>query len=383
MDFELNAEQAMLRDMVRRFVQDKVVPHARDWDRTATFPRATVKELGHMGLLGICVDPAYGGGGLGAVACAVVIEELARGDGSLALTVASHNGLATGHLQAAGTAAQKERYLRPLAQGEMLGAWALTEPDSGSDAAAMRTTAVRDGDRWTLRGSKVFITQGNVADVCVVLAVTDRAKRTRGVTAFLVEPQMPGWQRQPQHGKLGMRASDTASLSFDGLQVEDSQRLGEPGNGFIDALQTLDRGRITLGALAVGLGWGALQAARTYALQRQQFGRPIADYQAIQWKLADMATRLDAARLLVYRAAMLSDSGRPFTKEAAMAKLFASEAAMLATEEAVQIHGGYGYIDEFVVERHWRDAKLCTIGEGTSEVQRLIISRRLLQQAGA
>ncbi len=377
MDFELSPTQAQLRDSMRRFVQEKVTPAARGWDRSGSFPRAAVDELAALGALGISVDPAYGGSGLGAMETAVVVEELARGDGSLALTVASHNGLATGHLQAAGSAAQKERYLRPLAAGEMLGAWALTEPDSGSDAAALRTTATREGDTWHLQGSKIFITQGCVADVCIVLACTDRAKKTRGITAFLVEQKTPGFSSRPLTGKLGMRASDTASLTFDAVALDDAQRLGEVGNGFVDALKTLDKGRITLGALSVGLGTAALAAARTYALQRRQFGKAVAEFQAIQWKLADMATELDAARLLTYRAALLCDAGKPFSKEASMAKLFASEAAMRATEEAVQIHGGYGYIDEFPVERFYRDAKLCTIGEGTSEIQRLILARHL------
>jgi alkylation response protein AidB-like acyl-CoA dehydrogenase len=382
MDFELTTEQRLLRDSVRRLVQDKVVPQAHGWDASGTFPRAMVDELAALGLLGISVDPAYGGGGMGAQETALVIEELARGDGSLALTVASHNGLATGHLEAAGTPAQKERYLRPLAAGKMLGAWALTEPDSGSDASALRTTAVRQADgAWALQGSKMFITQGTVCDVCIVLAVTDRKAGKRGISAFLLERDTPGFGRTLLRGKLGMRSSDTASLSFDGVLLPDSQRLGEAGRGFSDALQTLDKGRITLGALALGLGLGAMAAARTYALQRQQFGRPIADFQAIQWKLADMSTRLEAARLLVYRAAILCDSGRPFSQEAAMAKLFASEAAMFATEEAVQIHGGYGYLSEFAVERHYRDAKLCTIGEGTSEVQRLIIARHIAKSS--
>ena len=380
MNFELSSDQLMLRDTLRRFVIDKVLPNARLWDKEERFPHEVVGELGTMGMLGVTVEPEWDGAGLGSVEMALVTEEIARGDGSLALTVASHNGLCSGHIRLAGTAAQKEKFLRPLARGHKLGAWALTEPGSGSDAGGMLTTATRAGDEWLLRGSKIFITQGTVADTYVILAVTDRALGTRGVTAFIVEKGAPGFSQQAIKDKLGMRASDTAILNFDDVKVPDSQRLGAIGNGFINTLQILDRGRITIGALAVGLGAGAMAAARKYALERQQFGKPIAEFQAIQWKLADMATELDAARLLVWRAAWLCDRGKPFGKEASIAKLFASEAAMRATDEAVQIHGGYGYTSEFPVERHLRDAKLCTIGEGTSEVQRLVIARHLLKE---
>lgn len=383
MNFDLSADQQMLRTTVRRFVNERVMPNARAWDREERFPHEIVAELGELGLMGIALPPEYNGAGLGATEVAVVVEEVARGDGSLALTVASHNGLCSGHINLAGTAAQKERYLKPLAQGTALGAWGLTEPDSGSDAAGMRTTAVRDGHDWVLNGSKIFITQGNVADTYVILAVTDKSKGSRGITAFIVEKNAAGFSKRPIKEKLGMRSSDTALLSFDNVRVPDHQRLGEVGEGFINTLQILDRGRITIGALAVGLGCGALEAAKRYAMQRQQFGKPIAEFQAIQWKLADMATELDAARLLVMRAAWLHDQGKPFAKEASMAKLFASEAAMRATDEAVQIHGGYGYTSEFPVERHYRDAKLCTIGEGTSEIQRLVIARHILREASA
>lgn len=381
MDFELTSDQIMLRDTVRRFVADKVIPNARVWDRDEAFPHQVVRELGEMGLLGITVDPAWDGAGLGALETALVVEEVSRGDGSLGLTVASHNGLCSGHIRLAGTPAQKDTYLKPLARGEKLGAWALTEPGSGSDAAGMLTQAVRQGDGWVLNGSKIFITQGTVGDIFVVLASTDKTRGTHGITAFILEKGMAGFSQRPLKEKLGMRSSDTAVLSFDNVKVPDSQRLGEQNAGFVNTLQILDRGRITIGALAVGLGRGALEEARKYALERKQFGKPIADFQAIQWKLADMATELEAARLLVWRAAWLCDSGRPFGKEAAIAKLFASEAAMRATDEAVQVHGGYGYTSEFPVERYFRDAKLCTIGEGTSEVQRLVIARALLKEA--
>jgi alkylation response protein AidB-like acyl-CoA dehydrogenase len=379
MNFDLTGDQIMLRDTVRRFVQDKLVPQARAWDREEKFPHEVVAELGRMGLLGIGVEPEYGGSGLGSLETALVVEELARGDGSLALTVASHNGLCTGHIRATGTAEQKRKYLPPMACGDKLGAWALTEPGSGSDAAGMLTTATCKDGIWTLNGSKIFITQGTVGETFVVLANTDKQAGTRGITAFILEKGMEGFGQRPIKEKLGMRSSDTAILTFDNVQVSDAQRLGAVGRGFIDTLQVLDRGRITIAALALGLGVGAMAAARRYALDRKQFGSAICEFQAIQWKFANMAVELDAARWLVWRAAFLCDKKRGnFTKEAAMAKLFASEAAMRATEEAVQIHGGYGYTAEFPVERHFRDAKLCTIGEGTSEVQRLVISRAIL-----
>jgi alkylation response protein AidB-like acyl-CoA dehydrogenase len=381
MDFTLSDDQRLLQDSVRRFVSERVVPNARAWDRDHRFPSEVIPELGELGVLGITIDPAYGGAGLTPQEVAIVVEEVACGDGSLALTVASHNGLCGGHISLFASHEQKKKYLAPLASGQKLGAWGLSEPGSGSDAAGMLTTAVRDGDHWVLNGSKIFITQGTVAETYVIMAVTDRAKGSRGITAFIVEKGWSGFEQKPLKEKLGMRSSDTAILTFDGVKVPDANRIGIEGEGFIQTLQILDRGRITIGALAVGLGRGALEAARRYALERKQFGKPIADFQAIQWKLADMATELDAARLLVHRAAYLAAKGQPFSREASMAKLFASEAAMRATDQAIQIHGGYGYTAEFPVERHYRDAKLCTIGEGTSEIQRLVISRSLLKDA--
>lgn len=380
MHFELTPDQKMLRDTVRRFVAEQVVPHARTWDREERFPADVVRELGPMGLMGVTVPSEYGGAGLGAAEIAIVVEEVARGDGSLGLTVASHNGLASTHLKTFGTHDQKTKYLTPLATGEKWGAWGLTEPGSGSDAAGMLTTAVRDGDNWVLNGSKTFITQGTVGEIFVILAATDKAKKTHGITAFILEKGMPGFEQRPIKDKLGMRSSDTATLTFDNVEISDANRLGDVNQGFVNTLQILDRGRITIAALALGLGEAALEASCRYAQERQQFGRPIADFQAIQWKLADMATELDAARLLTFRAASLCDAGQPFTKEASIAKLFASEAAMRATDQAIQIHGGYGYTSEFPVERFYRDAKLCTIGEGTSEVQRMVIARNLLKE---
>lgn len=379
MHFDLPEELQEIQRTVRELCEAEVKPHARAWDEAGTFPREVVGRLGELGLLGITVPEAYGGAGLGALAVAVVVEEVARFDGSLALTVASHNGLGTGHILRAGSEEQRRRFLPPLARGEKLAAWALTEPGSGSDASALATTALRDGDGWVLNGTKTFITQGTVGGTFVVLARTDPAARQKGITAFVLEPGMPGFSQRPIHGKLGMRSSDTAELFLEDVRVPDALRLGEVGQGFRDTLQILDRGRISIGALAVGLARGALEEARTYARERRAFGHPIADFQAVAFMLADMATEVEAARLLVRRAAALCEAGLPFGKEASMAKLYASEAAMRATSRAVQIHGGNGYTKDYPVERYFRDAKLTEIGEGTSEVQRIVISRDILR----
>jgi alkylation response protein AidB-like acyl-CoA dehydrogenase len=343
------------------------------------FPAEVVKALGELGVLGMLVPEEYGGAGMDSLALAVAVEEIARFDGSLGLTVASHNGLGTSHIRVFGNDAQRKRYLPKLATGEWLGAWGLTEPGSGSDAAGMKTTAVPRGDRWVLNGSKMFITQGTVGHVFVVLALTEPEKRQKGVTGFILERGMPGFSQRAIHGKLGMRSSDTGELIMENVEVPDSQRLGELGMGFINTLQILDRGRITIGALATGLARGALEESARYVKERRAFGKPIADFEAIRWMLADMQTELEAARLLVHRAAALADQGRPYGREASMAKLFASEIANRACNKAVQIHGGYGYTREFPVERYLRDAKLCEIGEGTSEVQRTVIARELLK----
>ncbi|HET6923722.1 MAG TPA: acyl-CoA dehydrogenase family protein, partial [Anaeromyxobacteraceae bacterium] len=335
--------------------------------------------LGELGVLGISVPEELGGAGLDQLAVAGVVEEVARHDGSLALTVASHNGLGSSQIRWFGSEAQKRRWLVSLAKGEKLAAWGLTEPGSGSDAAALRTSAVRRGGGWVLNGSKTFITQGSVGDVFVILARTDPAKAQKGITAFVLEKGMKGFGQRPIHGKLGMRSSDTAELHMEDVEVPDENRIGEVDQGFLNTLQILDRGRITIGALAVGLARGAIEEARDYARERKAFGKPIAEFQAIAFMLADMATETDAARLLVHRAAALADAGRPFVREASMAKLFASEAAMRATTKAIQIHGGYGYTRDFPVERYFRDAKLCEIGEGTSEVQRMVIARHILR----
>jgi len=379
MDFELEEHHREIQRMVHDFCEREVKPNARRWDQTGEFPAATVKALGELGIMGMTVPEEYGGAQMDALAGAVVVEEIARYDGSLALTVSSHNGLGTGHLMRFGSEALKRKYLPAMATGEKLAAWGLTEPGSGSDAAGMRTTAVRKGDRWILNGSKTFITQGTVGEVFVVLALTNPEKRAKGITAFLLEKGMKGFTQHAIKGKLGMRSSDTAELSFEDVEVGDDRRVGEVDQGFLNTLQILDRGRISIGALALGLARGALEDARAYAKERQAFGQPIAQFQAIAFMLADMATEVSASRLLVHRAAALADAGLPFSREASMAKLFASETAMRATTKAVQIHGGYGYTSDFPVERALRDAKLCEIGEGTSEVQRMVIARETLR----
>ncbi len=379
MDFDLDDTHRTIRDTARELATYEVAPFAAEWDRDERFPTEVIPKLGALGFLGICVPEAYGGAGLDTLAYAIVVEEIARADGSLGLTVASHNGLGTSHIATFGNQAQKQKYLPKLASGEWLGAWALTEPGSGSDSAGLLTRAVRDGARWRINGTKIFVTQGSVGGVCVVLASSDPTLKHRGITAFALERGTPGANASRKLEKLGMRSSDTVELSLVDVEVDDGQRVGAVGAGFSDAMQVLDKGRISIGALALGLGEGALAAAINYAKERRTFGRAIADYQAIQWMIADSRTELDAARLLLWRAAALADRGQSFGREAAMAKLFASEAAQRACDCALQIHGGYGYTREFPVERHLRDVRLCRIGEGTSEIQRLVISRHLLR----
>jgi len=379
MDFEASESQRKLVEMVKDFCVREVKPHAAEWDREERFPREVVAQLGELGLLGMAVPEELGGSQLDTVSIAMVVEEIARWDGSLALTVASHNGLGTSHILRFGSDELRRRFVPDIASGRKLAAWGLTEPGSGSDAAALRTTAVRNGSGWVLNGSKMFITQGSVGDVFVVLALTSPGKRQKGITAFALERGMKGFSQRPLHGKLGMRSSDTAELIFEDVLVPDQNRVGDVDQGFVDTLRILDKGRITIGALSVGLGRGALEESIAYAKERKAFGKPIAEFQALRWMMADMATELDAARLLVHRAAALCDAGKPFTTEASMGKLFASEAACRAAAHGVQIHGGYGFTREFLVERIYRDVKLCTIGEGTSEVQRLVIARDLMK----
>jgi alkylation response protein AidB-like acyl-CoA dehydrogenase len=379
MNFELSPEHVALRDMVRTFVDREVRPHARHWDESCTFPADTVAKLGELGIMGVMVPEEYGGSGMDTISYSIAVEEIGKGDGSLGLTVASHNSLCTAHILAFGSEAIRRKYLPELVSGRRLGAWALTEPGSGSDSLNMKTRAEWKGDRWVINGNKMFITQGSVAGVYLILAVTDREKGRDGVTAFLVEAGSPGLSPGKPLHKLGMRSSDTAELVLEDLEVKPGNVIGEVNSGFRDTMRNLAGGRISIAALAVGIGRGAMEEAIAYAKERHQFGQPISSFQAIQWMVADAGTELDAASLLTLRAAYRKDAGKPFVQEAAIAKLFASEAAMRSTIKAVQIFGGYGYVREYPVERYMRDAKLCEIGEGTSEVQRMIIARRLIR----
>jgi alkylation response protein AidB-like acyl-CoA dehydrogenase len=350
----------------------------REWDEAQQLPRSLLTRCGELGLMGIQFSEQYGGAGMSSVDYCVCIEELARVDPSVCLSVAAHNGLGAAHIAAFGTEEQKRRYLVPLARGEQLAAWALTEASSGSDAASMRTFAARSGDTWVLNGTKQFITHGKTGDLVVVMAVTNRAQGSRGISAFIVEQGTAGLRAGRKEDKLGMRASETSEVVFDNCAVGESQLLGAEGHGFIDALQVLDAGRIGIAALAVGLAQGAFEAARKHAVSRRQFGQPIATFQSIRAKLVDTATRIEAARLLTYRAAAMKDAGHRTTLEAAMAKLYSSEMAVRAAEDGVQIHGGYGFVKDYPAEKFFRDVKLTTIGEGTSEIQRLVIARQLM-----
>ena len=378
MHFQLTDEQQLLRQTVREFAEGEIRPFVREWDEAQQFPSALIPKLADLGLMGIQFPEQWGGAGMSAIDYCLCLEELARVDPSVALSVAAHNGLGPAHIFMFGSDAQKSRWLTPLARGEKLGAWALTEPNAGSDAAGTRTTAVRDGDHWVLNGTKTFITHGKSADVLVIMAATDRSKGAKGISAFIVERGTPGLRAGRKEDKLGMRASETTEVILDQCRVPADQLLGEVGMGFIGALQVLDAGRIGIAALSVGLAQGAFDCSRSYASSRKQFGQPIASFQAIQWKLADMATRIEAARLLTYRAAFLKDRQQRTTLESAMAKLYSSEVAVRAAEDAVQIHGGYGFVKDYPAEKFFRDVKLTTIGEGTSEIQRLVIARQLL-----
>jgi alkylation response protein AidB-like acyl-CoA dehydrogenase len=378
MDFRPTEEQALLRRSVRAFAETEMRPHVREWDEAQHFPIELVPRLAALGLLGIQVPEAYGGAGLSAVDYCICIEELARVCPAVALSVAAHNGLCSAHISTFGSGEQKTQYLPRLVRGEVWGAWGLTEAGAGSDAAGMRTTAVRQGECWVINGAKTFITHGRIGGVMVVIAVTDRTKGPRGISAFVVERGTPGMSAGKKENKLGMRASDTSEVIFDNCRIPLTQLLGEEGQGFINTLQVLDGGRIGIAALSVGLAQGAYEAALHYAKERRQFGQPIAAFQAIQWKLADNATRIEAARLLTYRAAYLRGQGARTTRESSTAKLFASEIAVKAADDCVQIHGGYGFVKDYPAEKYFRDVKLLTIGEGTSEIQRLVIARQLL-----
>ena len=382
MDFSLSEEQQLLKKTVREFAESELRPHSREWDERQEFPREVFTKLGELGLMGVVWPQEYGGAGMTTLDYALVMEELARADAGVALSVAAHNSLCSGHIFLAGTEEQKKKYLTPLARGEKIGCWGLTENSAGSDAGGTKTTATRGGDCWVLNGSKTFITNGRLADVAVVMAVTDKAREKKGISAFIVERGTKGFRSGKKEDKLGVRSSDTSELVFEDCRIPAANLLGKEGYGFIDTLRILDRGRIGIAAFSVGIAQASLEASHRYATDRKQFGHAIADFQAIQFKIADMATKVEAARLLTWRAATLRDAGQEHTMESSMAKLYASEAAVEVAMEAVQIHGGYGYIKDYPVERYLRDSKLGTIGEGTSEVQRLVIARELLGLRG-
>jgi alkylation response protein AidB-like acyl-CoA dehydrogenase len=379
LDFQLNDEQLQLQKSVREFAEREILPHVMEWDEQSRFPLETVKELGRLGLLGVIFPPEYGGAGMGYIEYVLAIEELSRVDGSVGIIVAAHTSLCTNHIFLAGTDEQRRKYVPKLATGEFLGAWGLTEPGSGSDAGSARMTAVRRGNCWVLNGTKTFITNGHYADVVVVIAVTDKAAHTHGLSAFIVDKDTRGFRPGKKENKLGLRASDTAELIFEDCCIPATNLLGKEGDGFIDAMRVLDGGRISIAALGLGMAQGSFDAALKYSKQRRQFGKAIGEFQAIQWKLADMATEIDAARLLTMRAADMKDKGMKTTQESSMAKLYSSEVAVRCANEGVQIHGGYGFIKDYPAEKFYRDVKLCTIGEGTSEIQRLVIARQLLK----
>lgn len=380
MDFRLTEEQELTRSMVREFALNEIAPRSRQLDEKQEFPRDLMEQLGEMGLLGVLFPPEYGGSGLNYRDYALILEEISRVDGAIGLSVAAHNSLCSNHIFMAGNEEQKKRYLVPLAQGKKIGAWSLTEPTAGSDASGTRSTAVRDGEEWVLNGSKTFATHGTVGDVAIVFAVSDRSKGKHGISAFILDKGMKGFRPGRKEDKLGCRASDTSELIMDDCRVPDANRLGKEGEGFVDAMRILDGGRISIGAMAVGIAQGALDHAIDYAKRRQQFNRPIADFQAVQFMLADSEVEVNAARLLVQHAAFLKDGGDDVTLASSMAKLYASEVAVRGVDRAVQVHGGYGYVKEYPVEQAFRDAKLTTIGEGTSEIQRLVIARHLLSE---
>jgi len=377
--FVLTEEQEQLRREIREFAAREIAPNVMKWDEASEFPAEVVKKLGQMGLLGVIFPTEYGGSGLGYVDYVLAIEELAAVDGSIGIIVAAHNSLCSNHIFLAGNESQKRKYVSKLASGEWLGAWGLTEPGAGSDASNSRTTAAKKGDHYVLNGTKTFITNGHYADVAVVIAATDKSKGTHGLSAFVVEKGTKGFRPGKKENKLGLRASDTSELIFEDCEIPEENLLGAEGEGFIDAMRVLDGGRISIAALALGIGRGALDAALKYVKERKQFGKAIAEFQGIQWKLADMATELDAARLLTQRAAVLKDAGRKVTRESSMAKLFSSEVAVRICDDAVQLFGGYGFIKDYPAEKYYRDVKLCTIGEGTSEIQRMVIAREILK----
>ncbi len=379
MNFELNEEQQQIKFSVREFAESEIRPHVMEWDEAQHFPVELRPKLAELGLLGVLFPEQYGGAGMGYVEYATIIEELGRVCGSVGLSVAAHNSLCSNHIYTFGSEDQKQKYLVPLAKGESFGAWGLTESQAGSDSAGTRTSAVRSNGGWNVNGSKNFITNAIVCETLVAVAVTEKEKGNRGISAFIFDKSMEGFRSDKKENKVGMRASETASVVFEDCYVPDENRLGNEGEGFLQAMHVLDGGRISIAALSVGIAQGAYEAAIKYAKGRQQFGKPISEFQAIQFKLADMATQIECARLLTQQAAAMKDAGKPVTQKSAMAKVFASETAVRVSEESVQIHGGYGYTKDYPAEKYWRDSKLCTIGEGTSEIQRMVIAKHLLR----
>lgn len=379
MNFDLTDEQKQIKYSVREFAESEIRPFVSEWDETQHFPTELLPKLAELGLTGVIFPEQYGGAGLGYIEYATIIEELGRVCGSVGLSVAAHNSLCSNHIFTYGTEQQKTKYLVPLATGESFGAWGLTESQAGSDASGTRTTAVATDGGWIVNGSKNFITHAIACKTLVAVAVTDKEKGNRGISAFIFDKAMPGFRSDKKENKLGMRASETASVVFEDCFVPTENLLGNEGEGFLQAMQILDGGRISIAALSVGIAQGAYEAALKYSKERQQFGRPISEFQAIQFKLADMATSIEAARLLTLQAAAAKDAGKPVTRMSAMAKLFASETAVRVSEESIQIHGGYGYTKDYPAEKYWRDSKLCTIGEGTSEIQRLVIAKQILR----
>ena len=385
MEFALTDQQQQLRRAVREFAEGEILPHVMEWDEASRFPSELIPKMAEMGFLGVIFPEKYGGAGMGYVEYAIIIEELSRVDGSVGIIVAAHNSLCTNHLYKFGTEEQKKKYVEPLAQGKKLGCWSLTEPEAGSDAGGTRTKAVRQGDSWVINGSKTFTTNGHYADVCVGMAVTDASKKSHGISAFVIEKGTAGFKPGKKENKLGLRASDTSEVIFTDCKVPAGNLVGKEGEGFVNSLQILDGGRISIASLGLGMAQGAYEAAVKYAKQRKQFGKAIAEFQAIQFKLADMAMEIEAARLLTYKAAWLADKAIAagnydfrITQESSMAKLYAGETAVRVANECVQIHGGYGFIKDYPAEKFYRDVKLCTIGEGTSEIQRMVIARQIL-----
>ncbi|MFD2099560.1 acyl-CoA dehydrogenase family protein [Flagellimonas iocasae] len=379
MNFDYSETQKMVAESAKEFAQQYILPHVMEWDESQTFPVEVFKKAGELGFMGVLVPEELGGSGLGYHEYIAILEEISKVDPAIGLSVAAHNSLCTNHILSFGNEEQKQRWIPKLASAEWIGAWGLTEHNTGSDAGGMNTTAIKDGDDWVLNGAKNFITHGKSGDIAVVIARTGEKGDSHGMTAFVIEKGTPGFSSGKKEDKLGMRASETAELIFSDCRIPDANRLGEVGDGFIQSMKVLDGGRISIGALSLGVSKGAYEAALKYSKERVQFGKPISEFQGISFKLADMATEIEASELLLHKAAFLKNEGRPMTKLSAMSKMYASEVCVKIANDAVQIHGGYGYTKDFPVEKFYRDSKLCTIGEGTTEIQKLVISRNILK----